>query len=680
MKQNLSHRRPAALNRFWFGAAYYPEHWDAATRAGDPERMAAAGFNMVRMAEFAWNLMEPVEGSTDFSLFDEAIRALGEKGIQTLLCTPTATPPRWLTLKHPGIAGINEAGLAMEHGSRQHVCHSSPVYRRYSQMITRAMAEHYRDNPFVAGWQTDNEFHCHFSECHCPSCLHDFQEFLRVKFKGDIMALNTAWGTAFWAQTYNDFTDIPTPKSDRPTFYNPAHRLDYARFVAFVVARFQHDQVAILRKANPNWFITHNGTMRHVDYRGDFGKDLDVLGHDCYPMFCADHAERPASQAYGLDVVRAWSGNFMVPEQQSGPGGQQNYFHDHPEPGEMRKMTYVSIAHGADSLLYFRWRTCRFGAEEYWCGIIDHDDLPRRRYDEVSRVGAELKRIGPELLGTHVHAEVAIAGADLDQDDAHPTLHFGLPSHFDMAAAIHGAWYGKGYAVGVVHPDDDLSGIKLYFIPHWVVFNPDWVPRLEAYVRDGGTLVIGARTATRDLNNNVVPETLPGCLRALAGVAVGEYGRQNRPKARPLAFSLNGKSVGTELWYETLTLEGETKALAKWTSRHLKGQPAVSIRKLGKGAVVYVGTYMTGSVSRSLLPVLARQAGVKPLLPAAPAGVEVVRRQNEHKNLWFLINHNEKAVTIKRPPRGIDLVTGKSVPVVLTLKASDVAIIKAKSL
>ena len=672
----LSHLRPVSLNRFWFGAAYYPEHWDAQTRAGDPARMAAAGFNMVRMAEFAWNLIEPSEGHYDFTLFDEAIQMLGAQGIHTLLCTPTATPPRWLTLKHPEIAAMNENGLCMEHGSRQHICHANPVFRSYSRAITRAMAEHYRDNPFVAGWQTDNELHCHFSECHCPSCQQAFHDYLRLKFKGDISALNTAWGTSFWAQTYDDFTAIPTPKNNRPTYPNPAHQLDYTRFVAGVVAQFQHDQVVTLRETTPRWFITHNGCMKHVDYRGEFGKDLDLLGYDCYPLFCNDPAERPASQAYQLDAVRAWSGNFIIPEHQSGPGGQHPYFQDHPEPGELRKMTYVSVAHGADSLLYFRWRTCRFGAEEYWCGILDHDNVPRRRYDEVSQVGTELKRIGPELAGTHVHVEVAIAGADLDQDQAYPTLPFGLPSHSDMAAAIHGVWYRKGYATGVVHPTDDLSPLKLYFIPHWVVFNPDWVPLLETFVRNGGTLVIGARTATRDLNNNVVPETLPGCLRDLAGVTIEEYGRQNQSKARPLALSLKGKTVTTDLWYESLKLEGDTKTLAKWTSRHLKGQPAVSIRKLGKGSVVYVGTYMTRSVSSSLLPVLAQQAGLKPLWPSAPAGVEVVRRQEGPRKLWFLINHNEKSISLKSPPRGIDLITGKRVPAVLHLKAYDLAIIK----
>ena len=92
-RDDLSYKRPTNFQRFWFGCCYYPEHWDAATRQEDAARMQQAGINIVRMAEFAWDLMEPEEGVHDFTLFDDVIATLGEHGISTILCTPTATPP-----------------------------------------------------------------------------------------------------------------------------------------------------------------------------------------------------------------------------------------------------------------------------------------------------------------------------------------------------------------------------------------------------------------------------------------------------------------------------------------------------------------------------------------------------------------------------------------------------------
>ncbi|MGE4565878.1 MAG: beta-galactosidase, partial [Victivallaceae bacterium] len=423
----VSHRRPAALDQFYYGAAYYPEHWDRSMWENDARQMADAGFNAVRLGEFAWQLMEPEEGRYDFSLFDDAIEIIAAHGLKVIMCTPTAAPPRRLTATWPDMLRVDADGRPMLHGSRQHACHSSPRFRDYSRRITQAMADHFRDCHDVVGWQTDNEIHCHFSECHCPSCQSAFRHFLKAKY-GSIDRLNRAWGTVFWSLTFDDFDQIETPRPNRPTFGNPSHELDYRRFLSCAAADFQRDQLEILRAAGRPWFTFHNGVMANLDYRGPFGQELDVLGFDVYPFFEFDPAKRRENHAFSLDRVRSLTGNFIIPEHQSGPGGQATYFHDNPEPGELRKLCYVSLARGGDSLLYFRWRTCRFGAEEYWCGVIDHDDVPRRRYREVAELGRDLATLGPWLRGTHVAIDCAVATGDYDSDTAHRLYPLGLPA------------------------------------------------------------------------------------------------------------------------------------------------------------------------------------------------------------------------------------------------------------
>jgi beta-galactosidase len=656
--RKLSHKRPADLQTYYYGATYYPEHWNAEDREQDPAWMADAGFNCVRMGEFAWDYLEPEEGVYRFDLFDEAIARLGDRGIATILGTPTATPPRWLTVAHPDVLRVNADGVAMQHGSRQHVCPSSETFRGYSRGITRAMAEHFAGHAHVVGWQTDNELNCHFSECHCRHCQVEFQAYLGRVYGGDIDALNAAWGNAFWSLTYGDFSEIPTPKSLYPAYANPAHLLDYYRFISWNTTRFQHEQVAILRETQPRWFVMHNGTFAHIDYRGEFGRDLDFLGFDVYPFFDYNPETRPYSQAFNLDHARAWTGNFMIPEQQSGPGGQAPYFHDTPEPGEIRRMVYTSIAHGADSLLYFRWRTARFGAEEYWCGIIDHDNVPRRRYEEVKQVGRELQIVGPEVLGTRVRVDVGIAAADVDVYDAHSTMPFGLPSPRQSAESLHTFFTRKGYAVGCVHPSDDLSDLKLYIIPHWALFNPEWLPNLQAFVEGGGVLVLGARTATKDWQNNVIAETPPGVLAKLAGIRVIEYGRQNAPEKRRLSlrFYPGNAVVHSMHWYEQVDTLPGTSTLARWMDRHLKLKAAVTARKVGQGSVVYASTYLTDALMEGLLPpLLERCAGLAPLLPGAPEGIHVVVRENAEKRLWFLINAGGDIVNVGELPEGVDL-------------------------
>ncbi len=672
-----SHKRPTTLDRFYYGSPYYPEQWDAETRALDPARMAAAGWNMVRMAEFAWDLMEPREGEYHFELFDKTIGIMGERGIVTLLCTPTATPPRWLTYAHPEMLGANEDGVPLQHGSRQQACYASPVLRAHSRRITRVMAEHFKDNPYVVGWQTDNEINCQFPECHCANCQAAFREFLRERYDNDIAALNQAWGTAFWAQTYNNFEQIQTPKFQKPIHPNPSQVLDYHRYLSWRAARFQRDQVEILREVQPRWWVTHNGLFRHIDYRGQFTTDLDFISYDVYPFFNFSPATRPLSQAYNLDQARAWSGNFMVPEQQSGPGGQGGYIHDTPEPGEMRRMAYTSIARGADSLLFFRWRTARFGAEEYWCGVLEHDSVPRRRYREAAQLGEELKRVGPALLGTHVCVSAGVAAADQEVYDAHQPMTMGLPSPEQMAREVHGVLLQKGCAVGCVHPSDDLSDLALYVIPHWAVFDPAWVAPLRAWVEQGGVLVIGARTATKDLNNHVVAATPPGVLSELAGVTVEEYGRQNAPEERPLWIDLPGGALQSRLWYEALAPAAGSGAqvLAAWKGRHLTGQPAVSLRRVGQGLVLYVGTYLTAPVMEALLGEIEALRPLPRAWPGAPAGVQAVCRTDGEKEVWFFINVSDAPAEIAEPPQGRDLVSDRPIAGPLALAPNDVAVI-----
>jgi len=675
MPAPLSHRRPAPFDRFWFGAPYYPEHWNAAEREADPPLMADAGINVVRMAEFAWDMLEPAEGRFEFGFFEEAITRLGRHGISTFLCTPTAAPPRWLTEKYPDTLRVNADDTPLQHGSRQQCCHQSERFREYSRRITRAMAERFAGHPHVAGWQTDNEFLCHFSECHCPNCQQAFREFLRERHR-TIEQLNRAWGTAFWAQTYRRFEEVLTPRPQKPTWTNPAQHLDYCRFLSWGVTRFQHDQVEILRRVNPKWLIFHNGLFGHLDYRGPFTRDLDVLGYDHYPFF-EDPDHRSRSQAFSLDRARGWSGNFIVPEQQSGPGGQGNYFHDHPEPGEVRRMAWTSIARGADSLLLFRWRTCRFGAEIYWCGILDHDNVPRRRYEEVKRLGGELKRIGGELLGTSVHVDLAVAQCDQEVFDAHSVLSLGLAGPGQVAERIHGAAFEAGYAVGCIHPTDDLRGVKCYVVPHWALFHPDWVDPLRAYVAAGGVLVVGARTATHDWNYNHIAEPSPGVLRELCGVTVTEYGRQNRPDRRTLELEWDGQRVATEAWYEVLEPAPGSEVLARWTSRHLAGQPAITCRTEGAGRVLYVGAYLGDALVARLLPLWARMSGLQPLWPGVPSGVSVVRREKPGVRYWFFINSTDREQRIANVPAGTELVTGAFAGADWMLSPHDVAIIRA---
>lgn len=652
------HQRPSKLRRFLFGVPYYPEHWKLHERVNDAAMMAAAGVNVVRMAEFAWDRIEPRPGTFDFSIFDETIETLSLAGIDTILCTPTATPPRWMTLAHPEWLREDASGVRMMHGSRQHVCTNNQAFRAESERITRAMAEHWRDNPNVIGWQTDNEFFCHISECFCPSCVQGFQRWLRDRY-GDISSLNEAWGAAFWAQTYGDFPEIIPPRQARPTFPNPSAQLDWFRFLSDAIGDFQRGQVSVLRTVQPRWWITHNGTFQHIDY-WKFSECLDFLGVDVYPGFAVEKPTDYWWAAVKNEEARSASGSYIIPEQQAGAGGQSPYLHSTPDPGQMRLWAWQAVAHGADGILHFRWRTCRFGAEIYWNGVLDHDNVPRRRYRELGQEGAEFARLGGKILGTALSVRVGVL-IENDQDEAHCSLPMGLPSPDEQRRVILSELLRRKIASGFVNARDSFEGLDVIIMPGFVLMDDDLAARLQDFVKHGGLLIASARTATRHRNNHVSELTPPGFLNDLFGVNIEEFG-----KISPGAIDLqdnHGSAVSAGSAYEILALYG-AKALAVWdTARWLaphaaSGLPGISHHSCGAGAAIYIGTYFSTDNSNGLIGLCLQHSEQQPLA-IAPDDVEVTCRYGAGRRLYFLLNHSGREVSVGSLPSGEELITGQ---------------------
>ncbi|MGH7978400.1 MAG: beta-galactosidase, partial [Limisphaerales bacterium] len=314
---------------FCFGVCYYPEQWPEGYWEQDARRMRECGVNTVRMGEFGWALMEPRQGRYDFSLFDRAIATLGRHGIRTLLGTPTAAPPKWLTHNHPEILNALENGQRVNDQSRRQYSYNSPVYRRFCRKMVEAMARHYRNNANVIGWQIDNEINNEDPEDFSQAARSAFRDWLRGRY-GTLDALNARWGAVFWSQTYSRWNQIDLP-FPTPAWHNPALMLDYRRFTSDSATSFLNGQAGILRRYCPADFLTHNGVFKNINYY-DFTRNLDIYAYDNYPTF--EQSPRFLTGAR-LTLVRGFKGRFMIMEELTGPAGQ-TYLLRAPRPGEAR--------------------------------------------------------------------------------------------------------------------------------------------------------------------------------------------------------------------------------------------------------------------------------------------------------------------------------------------------------
>ena len=666
------------------GVDYYPEHWPQSRWEIDARMMRDAGFSTVRLAEFSWVKLEPQEGAFDFAWLDQAISLLAEHDIQVILCTPTAVMPAWLARKYPEALAMQKDGTRITWGVRKDSCYTSGAYRLLSERITEAMATHFHENVNVIGWQTDNEFG--HPVCYCDSCRSEFRDWLRARY-GTLDGLNRAWGAHFWGHTVGAWGEIAIP--DDPERHNPSACLDWQRFYSWLNVRFQRDQVRILRRICPDHFVTHNlmGLFAELDYYA-LAQDLDFVSWDNYP--CGYRAGVSHVAGSAADLMRGLKKkNFWIMEQTAGPLGWSEYARN-PRPGEIRKIAFQQVAHGADGMIWFRWRTCTAGREQYWHGLLGHDGKGLRRYQEAAQTATHLHKLAGMLEGTTVKAPVAVI-YDYDSiwagriqpgwtQPSRTNPYTGRsPYHIDMLR-YYGALTAAGINVDFVRPTDDLSGYKAVLAPYLYVL-PDAAARsLSDYVEQGGVLLADVRTGVKDETGLCHARTLPGLLSDALGIRVEEYEALGDPAA-PQGFTYQIQGTGPLAgqytaeraadWVTPVTAE----SLAGYAEWHMQPYAAVTRNHYGRGVGYYVGTLVAEpEFYRRLVDDVLAQSGVEAVLNP-PEGVEVSIREGQGRRLLFLINHTEVVQRVAVPEGAIELLSGEPTADSLALDRYGVAVI-----
>lgn len=655
----------------YVGVDYYPEHWPQTRWATDAKLMREAGFNVVRLAEFAWVFMEPEEGRFEFGWLDEALDILGENGISVILGTPTAVMPAWVAKKYPETLATGKDGKRLTWGVRKNNCFASGTYRLLSERITTAMAEHYAGRANVIGWQTDNEFG--HPVCYCATCRAEFQAWLKRKY-GTVERLNAAWGTHFWGHCYSAWDEIPV--GDDFGGHNPSLCLDWQRFFSWLNVRFQAEQVKILRERCKKQFVTHNfmGLFADLDYY-DLAECLDHVSWDNYPVWGKPGVPYDASAA--ADVMRGLKRqNFWIMEQTAGPGGWGS-FGRNPWPGEIRKVAWQQVAHGADGMVWFRWRSCTAGREQYWHGLLGHDGKPLRRYREAAATAKELHQLAADLKGTTVKADVAMI---YDYDSLWALrIQPGFGANNFHAAMNHyyRALFRAGVNVDMIKPAQDFSEYKVIIAPDLFIMPDELAKRLSAFVAAGGVLLTDCRSGVKDATNLCHDRTLPGLLSDALGISIEEY--ESIPD--DLTYTVKGgKELAgsfTGIQYSDWVTAGKAKALATYTDSHMTAFAAATKNSFKKGSGYYVGCVVKeDAFYDGLIADVIKTAGVAPLL-TVPEGVEVSRRSGRGRELIFLINHAQEEKTVALPyPRATDAFTGKPVRKQLVLEPFGVAVLK----
>lgn len=593
----------AEVARMPVGAYYYPEQWDSEQWERDLSRMAELGFDFTHFAEFAWSTLEPSDSVFNFEWLDRAVGIADENGLKIVMCTPSATPPAWLTEKHPEIMVVSETGKEIRHGMRLNCNPSNPVYQHYIERIIKLMAERYGNHPAVIGWQIDNEPHFEGLYDYSDFAESSFKEWLRQKY-GDIDSLNKSWGGPFWSLAYNDFDQIQIPNKEFH-FSNPHAFIDFERYNADALAEglaFQYDLLRSLISQN-QWVTTnfaYYGFLPSVDPFRSRDK-LDFASYTMYPMNTyLEYPEGPMGHrlgsgmelAFQTEIIRSVAGKTGVMELQP---GQINWgaWNSQPLPGAVRMWIWHCYGLGDEFACTYRFRQPLYGPEQFHKGIMEPNGVtlsPGGK--EFVRTIEEMKLLPPKT--DYVPADIASRRTAFlwKHDNLFSSRHTQVREDWNLWAPYLG-YYKKLKSIGagvdfITETDSfDVDVNPFMVMVAYEMADTVLTLKLRKYVEEGGNLIITFRSGMKDNDSHLWEGPQQEIISELAGIKI--KGFDQLPAHDKAQIRFEDENYDWYAWGDLLEPQDGTEVWAVYADQFYKGTPCVTFRKLGKGSVCYIG-------------------------------------------------------------------------------------------
>jgi beta-galactosidase len=680
---------PTALPaRVLFGAAYYNEYQPYERLARDLDLMARAGFSVIRVGESVWSSWEPRDGVFDLEWLAPVLDGAHERGIAVILGTPTYAFPPWLRRKHPELTAHRATGTPIPYGHRQDADFTHPAFLHHAARLVRRIVGRYADHPAIIGYQVDNEPGMEL--LHNPGVHDGFVEHLQERY-GDVEEVNARWGLTYWSHRLSRWSDLWPPDGNTA----PGYDLAWRRFQAQLTHEFIHAQVRIVRElARPEQFVTTClAYERPATDMAGLCRELDVTAvNPYYAMQDALSLPQPPERPQGgrpewLDAMGTW---WLYLEGDIGRGIRQEPFlvtetgatsigESHVNfpayDGQWRQAAWAFIARGARMIEYWHWHSLHYGNEAYWGGVLGHSLEPGRCYEEIARIGAELRQVDAAVIELDPEVDVAFLRSYESKwaMEFQPPLGVGdgpSPDRRAYERIFNGFYRGAfdaGLQAAVVFEDQlgqDADALAarwpVLVAPGLYVAGDDLLALLNAYARAGGHLVLGFRAGYADEDGQIRAQVMPGPLREGVGASYGEFTNLSAPVPvspapdSPLALPDGAHATA---WADGLVAEG-ARALACYEHPHLRRWPAITSNAHGAGRVTYVGTLPDAELARALASWLVPEPA-NGLWGDRPASVTVTgARGRDGRRLRFVSNWSWDVATVPVPVAVKDLLSG----------------------
>lgn len=669
------------FDHFLFGGDWNPEQWPEDTWEHDLDMLEDAHINEVTINVFSWALLQPAEDRYDFSMLDKIVALLVKHDFNIVMATGTAALPGWMVRLHPETIRTEQNGTRHVFGGRHNFCPTSPYFRKASRALAAHVAERYAGTSGLVAWHVCNEYGGGGGLCYCDHCAEAFRTWLKNKY-GTVEALNKAWCANFWSHTIYDWGDVVPPVSYGDGISDAkcvvsGLQMDYRRFqnqAQLACYTNERDAIRAYDAATP---ITTNlmGTFKDLDYF-EWAKEMDVVSWDNYPGMDTP----PSFTAMCHDLMRGIGGNkpFMLMEQTP---NQQNWFPfcKVKRPGEVRKLSWQAVSHGADTVQFFQMKQSIGGCERFHGAVIAHDGTEQSRvFKETAALGGELDRIGKRIMGSQIRAKVVIM---FDWQSywslegcVGPTAGFSYPNEVHR---FYRAFWRRNVPVDIIESTTPLDKLKQYDLvvaPALITVLPGVAETLESYVSEGGSFITGYMAGIHDEHDLVVPGGYPGKLRDLMGVWVEEIDAL----APDETIEVHGDAVDAkgEIVASIIHREGARRLAAYGGGEFYVGHSALTVNTYGKGKAYFVGTPLDETGMSAFMAPIIKELGLKPL--DTPEDVSLsVRYGDDGVRYAFLINNSaaDKRLCLSELNGGTELLTGAVINDLIELDPYGVGVI-----
>ena len=634
------------VDNFLFGAAYYEEYMPYERTETDFKLMKEAGMNVIRIAESTWSTWEPSDGVFDFSHLEHMLEFAKKYDLKVIIGTPTYAIPSWLAKKYPDIMAYGKNGHEL-YGHRQLFDITNPDYLRYAERIIRKLMEVVKDHPQVIGYQLDNETRSAGAASEATQNL--FVAQLMKKYP-DIKEFNREFGLDYWSNRISSWEDFPDIRGT----INGSLSAAYKRFLRDCITNFLTWQADIVREyMREGQFITHNfdyswcgysvGIQPEVD-QYSAAKCMDIAGCDIYHRM-QDYLDG-STIAFGGAVARSLKkDNYLVLETEAQGNVEWLAY-----PGQLRLSAYSHISNGASSVMYWNWHSIHNAIESYWKGVLSHDLTPHATYEEIKNFRHELIPLEDKLRNLKKAPSVGIlvdnaSLTGLDEFPISEELNYNAILRW-FADCCHemNIEYDLLYKEDLLHKNDDLessdasdidngsgsddssagnsylSKYKLLIVPALYSASDDVLLSIKDYVRAGGHLLLGFKSAFSDDEIKIYHDSQPHLLTDCIGAT---YDMFTVPKNVNIKFTSDifNTSSDTASISEVSDLQGLIEAdsiypakewielvtpttadvWAYYNHQFWGDYAAITHNSYGEGTATYIGCYTEKEALKAVL-------------------------------------------------------------------------------